>query len=67
MSLRLTSLVSAAAESAIACKGTGVSHSLGRARSRNGMQELTYASRLIQLGSSLPHSSCSEMELYIVI
>ena len=37
------------------CSALGVSHSLGIAFSMNGIHELTYARRLIQLGSSLPH------------
>ena len=38
---------------------SGVSHSFGIAFSMNGMHELTYASRFIQLGSSLPHRICN--------
>jgi len=37
------------------CRARGVSHSFGIAFSMNGIHELTYASRFIQLGSSLPH------------
>jgi len=40
------------------CRARGVSHSFGIAFSMNGIHELTYASRFIQLGSSLPHRIC---------
>jgi len=41
------------------CRARGVSHSFGIAFSMNGMHELTYARRFIQLGSSLPHRICN--------
>ena len=44
------------------CSATGVSHSLGRQRSRNGTIELTEASRFTQEGISRPVSSCRQSE-----
>jgi hypothetical protein len=44
------------------CRATGVSHSLGIAFLINGMHELTYARRLIQLGGSLPHKFCKQTD-----
>jgi len=44
------------------CRARGVSHSFGIAFSMNGMHELTYANRFIQLGSSLPHRICNRKQ-----
>jgi len=41
------------------CRARGVSHSLGIAFSINGIHELTYANRFIQLGNSLPQRICN--------
>ena len=45
-------------DSITVCKATGVSHSFGKARSKNGIHELIYASLFIQLGGSFPHRTC---------
>jgi len=56
----LCSLLSSDVELSMAdCRARGVNHSFGIAFSMNGIQELTYANRFIQLGSSLPHRICN--------
>jgi len=47
------------------CRASGVSHSFGIAFSMNGIQELTYARRLTQLGNSFPHRICTRSKLWI--
>ena len=51
-------VVAGGVSSSECCSATGVSHSLGRQRSRNGTMALTEASRFTQEGISRPVSSC---------